>query len=52
MYFYFANRAVGGTLKNNVLRFDLTVPFDISTCTRILKELIIMIIQNDANRNN
>ena len=33
MYFYFANRAVGGTLKNNVLRFDLTVPFDISTCS-------------------
>ena len=49
MYFYFANRAVGGTLKNNVLRFDLTVPFDISTCSYSQRTEHLL---TDANRNN
>ena len=49
MYFYFANRAVGGTLKNNVLRFDLTVPFDISTCSYSQRTSHLL---TDANRNN
>ena len=49
MYFYFANRAVGGTLKNNVLRFDLTVPFDISTCSYSQRTSDLL---TDANRNN
>ncbi len=49
MYFYFANRALGGTLKNSVLRFDLTVPFDISTCSYSQRTSDLL---TDANRNN
>ena len=49
MYIYFANRAVGGTLKNSVLRFDLTVPFDVSTCSYSQRTSDLL---TDANRNN
>ncbi len=49
MYFYFANRGLDGTLKNSVLRFDLTVPFDISTCSYSQRTSDLL---TDANRNN
>ena len=52
MHFYFANRYVGGGTKadkNSVLRFDLTAPFDISTCSYSQRTSNLL---TDANRNN
>ena len=50
MHFYFANRKVsGGADKNAVIRFDLTVAFDISTCSYSQRTSNLL---TDANRNN
>ena len=50
MHFYFANRSVGGGAdKNAVIRFDLTVAFDISTCSYSQRTSNLL---TDANRNN
>ena len=50
MHFYFANRKPsGGPDNNTIIRFDLTVAFDISTCSYSQRTRDLL---TDANRNS